>query len=159
MPGPRLGLIELEDRRKNMIRTSPILKTAAMFLALIAIGAFSYGADLRIVVKVRSANVRLKPAMDSPVVGNAQLGLILDVQEKLGDWYSVELSPDAKGMAVRGYIHKSVVQEMNDQARSSNIESVVATKPSGKVPVVTPARAKKAEDCSRRESRSKSPVT
>lgn len=126
-----------------MIRTSPILKTAALLLAISALGAFSYGAELKIVVKVKSANVRLKPAMDSPVVGNAQMGLILDVREKLENWYLVELPPDGKGMAVRGYIHKSVVQEFGDQAPEAKAEPAVTTKPSGKAPVVTPAKAKK----------------
>jgi len=127
-----------------MIRTSAVFKTVALFLTLIAFGAFSYGADLKVVVKVKSANVRLKPAMDSPVVGNAQLGLILDVREKLEDWYLVDLPPEGKVMAVRGYIHKSVVQEIDDQAGGAKIGSVVTTKPSGKAPVATPAKAKKA---------------
>jgi len=126
-----------------MIRTSPILKTAVLLLAISALGAFSYGAELKIVVKVKSANVRLKPAMDSPVVGNAQMGLILDVREKLENWYLVELPPDGKGMAVRGYIHKSVVQEFDDQAPEAKAEPTVTPRPPKGAPVLRPAKAKK----------------
>ena len=82
-----------------------------LLLALIALDAFSYGAELKIIVKVNSANVRLKPALDSPVVGKARMGLILDIREKLEDWYLVELPPDGNGTSVRGYIHQSVVEE------------------------------------------------
>jgi len=126
-----------------MIRTSTILKTAILLLAIIVLGAFSYGADLKVVVKVKSANVRLKPAMDSPVVGNAQMGLILDVREKLENWYLVEFQPDGKGMAVRGYIHKSVVQEFDDRAPEAKAEPAVTPRPPKRAPVLRPAKAKK----------------
>jgi len=127
-----------------MIRTSTIFKTAALFLALIAFGAFSYGAEQKIVVKVNSANVRLKPAMDSPVVRKAQMGLILDIMEKIDDWYLVELPPDGKGVAFRGYIHKSVVEEFNEQGRGAKTGPMVTSKPSQEASVLKPAKAGKA---------------
>lgn len=127
-----------------MIRTSTILKTAVLLLAIIALGAFSYGAELKIVVKVKSANIRLKPAMDSPVVGNAQMGLIMDVREKFENWYLVELPPVGKGAAVRGYIHKSVVEEFNEQGRGAKTRPMVTPKPSQEVSVLKPAKAGKA---------------
>ena len=126
-----------------MIRTSAILKTAVLLLAISALGAFSYGAELKIVIKVKSANVRLKPAMDSPVIGKAQMGLILDIQEKIDDWYLVELPPDGKGVAFRGYIHKSVVEEFNDQAPEVKAEPAVTPRPPEGAPVLRPAKAKK----------------
>jgi opacity protein-like surface antigen len=129
-----------------MLRTSTILKAAALLLAIAAFGAFSYGADLKIVVKVKSANVRLKSATDSPVVGNARMGLILDVREKVKDWYLVELPADGNGAAVRDYIHKSVVQEFDDQAPGAKTEPVVTTKLSGTIPAVTPAKSKKSTE-------------
>ncbi len=87
-----------------------------LFVAFLALAAFSFGADLRIEVKVRSANVRLKPDMESPVVGNAAMGLVLRAEKKTGEWYLVELPPDANGVSVRGYLHASVVKEISAAA-------------------------------------------
>jgi len=129
-----------------MIRTSTILKAAALLLAITALGVFSYSANLKIVVKVRSANVRLKPAMDSPVIGTARMGLILDIREKLKDWYLVELPPEGNGAAVRGYIHRSVVQEFDDLAPGAKTKPAVAPRPPEKPPVLRPAKAKKPAD-------------
>ncbi|HEX2696041.1 MAG TPA: hypothetical protein VHP61_09820, partial [Acidobacteriota bacterium] len=52
-------------------------KLGVLFSAFLALAAVSFGADLRIEVLARSANVRLKPALDSPVVGKATMGLVL----------------------------------------------------------------------------------
>jgi hypothetical protein len=74
------------------------------------------------------------------------MGLILDVREKVKDWYLVELPADGNGTAVRGYIHKSVVQEFDDQAPGAKTEPVVTTKLSGTIPAVTPAKSKKSTE-------------
>ncbi len=88
-------------------------KPGALLGALLALTAFVLAADLRIEVTVRSANVRLKPALDSPVVYSAPIGLVLRAGEKAGEWYLVDLPADASGPAVRGYIHESVVREVS----------------------------------------------
>lgn len=112
-------------------------------LALLALAAVSFGAELRVEVTVRSANVRLNPALDSPVVGNAAMGLVLRAEKKTGEWYLVELPPDAKGVAVRGYLHESVVREIT--AEPSAPKTAVAPKPAAPArPAVKPAVRKKA---------------
>jgi opacity protein-like surface antigen len=91
-------------------------KIGVLFVAFLALAAFSFGADLRVEVIVRSANVRLEPALDSPVIGNAAMGLVLNAKKKAGEWYLVELPPDAKGISVSGYLHESVVREISTEA-------------------------------------------
>ena len=106
--------------------------------AFLAFAAFSFGADLRVEVVVRSANVRLEPALDSPVVGNAAMGLVLNAEKKTGEWYLVELPADAKGVSVRGYLHESVVREV--AAKTPVSKAVVEPKQAPDRPSVKPAK-------------------
>jgi opacity protein-like surface antigen len=108
-----------------------------LLLAVLALTVSASAAEGKIVVKVNAANVRLKPDINSPVVGKAQMGLILDFLDKSGEWYFVELPPNDKGIAVRGYLHQSVVQEFSDGS------PVVQGKPAEKpVAIRKPARVR-----------------
>ncbi len=130
-----------------MTKTRNAYRLGTLLGSLLALAAFSFAADLRIEVTVRSANVRLSPALDSPVVGNAAMGLVLRTEKKTGEWYLVELPPDANGVAVRGYLHESVVREIS--AESPAPKAAVAPKPTAPArpavkPAVKPAVRKKA---------------
>lgn len=125
-----------------MKKTRNLRKFGVLFIAFLALAAFSFGADLRIEIKARSANVRLEPAMDSPVVGNAAKGLVLIAEKKTGEWYLVELSPDANGVAVRGYLHESVVREISAEAPAP--KAGIEPKPEPARPAIKPAAVKKA---------------
>jgi uncharacterized protein YgiM (DUF1202 family) len=89
-----------------------LLCTAALFLFGLAANA----ANLKVVVKVNAANVRLKPALDSQVIGTAQMGQIFEVQKKTAGWYLVQLPPDPNGSVLSGYLHSSVVKELEEPA-------------------------------------------
>jgi len=128
-----------------MTKTRTLHKYGILFGAILALAAFSFGADLRIEVTVRSANVRLNPALDSPVVGNAAMGLVLNAEKKTGEWYLVELPPDANGVAVRGYLHESVVREIPAEGKAP--KAGMEPKPASARPAVKaakPATGKKA---------------
>jgi len=112
-------------------------KIGILFGAFLVLAVFCIGADLRIEVKVRSANVRLKPDMESPVVGNAAMGLVLTAEKKTGEWYLVELPPDANGVAVRGYLHASVVKEISAEAPAP--KAGLKPKPAPAQPAIKPA--------------------
>jgi opacity protein-like surface antigen len=119
------------------------VKTISMLIfSVLALAAFSLGADLRIEVLARSANVRLSPALDSPVVGKASMGLVLTAKKKTGEWYLVELPPDANGVAVRGYLHESVVKEISAEAPAP--KAGIEPKPAPARPAVKPPASKKA---------------
>jgi len=125
-----------------MMKTRTLHKYGILFGAILALAAFSFGADLRIEVKVRSANVRLNPVLDSPVVGNAAMGLILTAEKKTGEWYLVELPPDANGVSVRGYLHESVVREIPAEEKAP--KTGMEPKPASARPAVKAAAVKKA---------------
>jgi len=81
------------------------------FLLLIGLVlAAAAGETLQVRVKVTSANVRLKPNIDSLIIGKTALGQVFEVLKKEGDWYLVELPPDEKGTVISGYLHSSVTE-------------------------------------------------
>jgi hypothetical protein len=90
-----------------MKRKLPILLVLAVFV-LAATGAFAADA-LKIKVKVPLANVRRAADMTATVVVQLPQGTVLDVVEKIGDWYRVSLN--ITGTQVAGFLHNSVVEE------------------------------------------------
>lgn len=84
-----------------------------IFLAF-ASALLAEGAELKVKVTVNSANVRLKPSLESAVIGKAKRGEVLRVLKKNQDWYFVSLPPGEKGI-VSGYIHRSVVREISEE--------------------------------------------
>lgn len=71
--------------------------------------------DLKVQVTVRVANIRLKPSLNSPVIGKATKGQVFKVIRRISDWYSIELPPDREGMLLSGFIHQSVVMEVGEE--------------------------------------------
>ncbi len=105
------------------MKTRHILRGfAALALGLLVLApVVSSAADQKVRVKVTSANVRLKPALDAPIVGNARQGQVLDFEKKTGDWYLVSLPPDEKGDVVTGFIHSSIVEEISAEAEAPEV--------------------------------------
>lgn len=83
-----------------------------LLVAALAASAWAGDQDLRIRIKVNSANLRLKPGLQSTVIGSAKQGQVFDVLRKEADWYFIQLPPDAQGNVISGYVHSSVVEEM-----------------------------------------------
>ena len=125
-----------------MTKTRNIPKLILFVAACLALTAAARAADLKVEVVVRSANVRLDPAMDSPVVGNAVLGLVLRAEKKAGEWYLVELPADGTHPAIKGYVHESVVREVTVKGPAR--KPAVAPRPSVRRDAVRPAAVKKA---------------
>ena len=92
----------------KMLRTFVGLTLVLLVLSPVA----SSAGDQKVRVKVASANVRLKPALDAIVVGRARQGEVLAFEKKTGDWYLISLPPDEQGNVVTGFIHSSVVEEV-----------------------------------------------
>lgn len=87
-----------------------LLLTVTLFsLSILASGA------VKIRVTVNTANVRLKPDLKSMVIGLVSGGQVLEVLEKVENWYFINLPPDDKGIVVSGYIHRSVVEEISPE--------------------------------------------
>jgi opacity protein-like surface antigen len=116
-------------------------KTTVLFLTVLVLGIFAFGASEKIVVKVNSANVRLKPDLESAVVGKAVMGQTLDVLEKVKEWYLVQLPAGPTGAGVKGYLHQSVVDVVAPAGAVSKTREKAAVKPAAK-PAVKPARTR-----------------
>ncbi|MHB8095224.1 MAG: outer membrane beta-barrel protein [Candidatus Aminicenantales bacterium] len=116
-------------------------KTTVLFLAVFVLGIFAFGADAKIVVKVNSANVRLKPDLESPVIGKAVMGQTLEALEKTNDWYLVQLPAGSTGGGAKGYIHQSVVDIVAPGGAVSKTREKAAVKPAAKA-AAKPARAR-----------------
>lgn len=79
---------------------------------LFSVFLFTEGSDLKIRVTVSRANIRLKPSLESMVITQVKGGQILEVLDKVQNWYQVNLPPDEKGIVISGYIHQSIVEEI-----------------------------------------------
>ena len=122
-----------------------IITVVLVLLFLTATWALaSDGAKMKIRVTANAANIRLKPALDSSVIGTARIGQVFDVIQKTGDWYQVNLPPDAQGIVLSGFINKIVVEELaGNEAVIKKEELQPEPKP------VTPAKTKVAPPVSR----------
>jgi len=89
--------------------------------------------ELKIIVSVEVANVRLKPSIESAVIGKAKIGQVLEVIRKEENWYFVNLPPDENGFVVSGYIHQSIVKVVTDDMPVPEKKPVVEP-----IPQVTP---------------------
>lgn len=81
----------------------------ALVLFLCVIG-FSQTEGMKVMVKVRRANVREQPKMEGEIIAVVRRGAILQVDGKEGEWYLVRLPLKLEGYALPGYIHESVVE-------------------------------------------------
>ncbi len=92
----------------------------------------------RITVKVitESAYVRLKTSIDSMIISQVALGIVLEASEKIGDWYKVALPPDEQGFVVEGYIHSTDVKVVTTQKPEiAQVSTTVPEVQSKKLPV------------------------
>ena len=85
-----------------------------VFLCLLLAAAASAASEpaLKVKVMVAVANIRSGPAPDASVVATVENGKLLDVVDKVGDWYLVSL-PDGK----KGYVINAVVTEVAEEAK------------------------------------------
>ncbi|MGD8536814.1 MAG: SH3 domain-containing protein, partial [Candidatus Aminicenantes bacterium] len=84
-----------------------LLLTLVLFLSVVG---FSQTEGMKIRVKVRRANVREQPSMESEIIAVVKRGRILQVEGKEGEWYLVRLPLRLEGFVLPGYIHESDVE-------------------------------------------------
>ncbi len=71
--------------------------------------------SLRIKVIVDGASIKTTPDIEGQTLNREGLGTILNVQEKKGSWYKIQLESD-EGI-VTGYIHEMLVEELEIKAQ------------------------------------------
>ncbi len=92
------------EKKKGLSRNTAKERTASIDKNV----AYS---NFQVRIIATTANVRLKPNLQSKIISSVPLGAILEVQNKEGDWYLVMLPVTQGGFNVTGYIHQSVVEE------------------------------------------------
>jgi hypothetical protein len=87
-----------------------------LFLILLVFTGISSTANVKIKVIVEKAKIHLEPDPNSPVLVQAARDVILEVTNKVGQWYFVTLPPDENGYTRAGYIHQNMAEEISYQA-------------------------------------------
>jgi len=91
------------------------LKSQGIFLLLLIIflvflTGIIQALNLKVRVKVKTANVRIKPDITSTIITKVHMGTILESEGKFGKWYHVTLPPDENGFSISGYMHASTME-------------------------------------------------
>ena len=93
------------------------MKKIIVFLAVSIIAAVGLRAQetKMLKVKVQAAIVRAEPDMNSSVVKQLNLGVVLESRQKIGDWFEIVVTDD-RGATISGYISSSVVDVVSPVA-------------------------------------------
>ena len=78
----------------------------------------------KIRVAVTEADIRLEPNINSAVMAQIPLGAVLEVRQKKGEWYEVNLPPDDRGFIRRGFIHADFVEIVKDKNQEKKVEPI-----------------------------------
>jgi hypothetical protein len=98
--------------RRLLIDKIEILIIAIVFwLPLIAA---AQEAQHKLKIKAEMAFIRLQPDVKSQAIGRVSSGTVLDLLSKKGEWYRINLPLRKGGMLLSGYIHQSLVEEIED---------------------------------------------
>jgi len=117
----------MEAKMKSSIREAKVF-VLGIFIFL-SLSLLSQASELKIIVSVEAANIRLKPSIQSTIIGKAKIGQILQVLRKEGDWYFVNLPLNKNGYVVSGYIHQSIVKVIKEETPVQEEKPVVEQKP------------------------------
>lgn len=82
---------------------------AASFVILFLAALWAAAAPVRVKTVVDKASLKASPEIGAKSLFKLPLGSILDVLDKQGEWYKVELDKD--GQKVSGFIHEMLVEE------------------------------------------------
>ena len=94
----------------------PAGPAVVLFLAALAVAGLAWAQEkpsptFKIEVTAEQANIRDTPDIGSPVVQQLPEGSVLEAEKKQGEWYMVRFTRD-DGLVARGYIHESLVREI-----------------------------------------------
>ena len=80
-----------------------------LIIVLVAASAWAASGAIILKIKVPSANLWLKPDLNSTVLGTLRWGLILESGQKTGAFYEVRLTEEGKAV-ISGYLDEGAVQ-------------------------------------------------
>ncbi len=102
------------------LKFKKVLLFLCIFSLMISISVL--GADFKLRVITKRANVRLKASLNSDILSQVPLGAILESEGKVGNWYKVNLPADESGFVVSGYIYESIVEEVIQEFKEPTIK-------------------------------------
>jgi hypothetical protein len=88
--------------------------SALLILSLVFLVGVGEAAKFRLEVKVRKANVRSKPNLESAVIAQVSRGTKLESEEQIGNWFKIKIAPKKGKREVTAYIHQSTVNVLVD---------------------------------------------
>jgi len=107
-------------------------------IVMVFTGIFAEAAEMTIRVKVQNANIRLKPTTESMIISQVPIGAVFSLKGAVGEWYKVDLPPDENGVVVTGYIHKSMVEALEEPYEAPKIQEEPRAKKIAPPPVPQP---------------------
>ena len=94
----------------------------ALSLNLVAV---SQAVTSKIKVKTKMANIHQGPDFKSQVINQVPWGTVLDLEDKRGKWYKVNLSSDKKGIVLVGYIHQDYAEEITEAKEDEKFKAIM----------------------------------
>ncbi len=79
-----------------------------LLVIVLALPALGQAPKEKIRVVVENASIRVKPDMESDIVGSPAVGDIFEVERKVGDWYEIRFRSEI-GLLITGYIYEMFV--------------------------------------------------
>ena len=81
-------------------------------ILLLPLALFGQETQQRLKVKAETAFIRLQADSKSQAVGRVSSGTVLDLLRKEGEWFKINLPLRKGGTLLSGYIHQSLVEEV-----------------------------------------------
>ncbi len=92
---------------KRRTRRTQII-VISFFLLLLPSLFFPQDTKIKLKVVADLANIRMQPAIDSPIIRQAEKNEIIEALSRQGEWFRVIFLKDS-GEATTGYVHESLV--------------------------------------------------
>jgi len=80
-----------------------------IIVSLLILPAFIQAEDQKIRVVAEDTNVRIKPDLRSDIIASPAVGMVFDVERKIGEWYEI-VFPSSAGISITGYVHEIYVE-------------------------------------------------
>lgn len=87
--------------------------------------AVSQAVTSKIRVKTKMANIHQEADFKSQVINQVPSGTVLDLEDKRGKWYKVNLSSDKKGIVLVGYIHQDYAEEITEAKEDEKYKAIM----------------------------------
>ena len=115
-----------ETKDINVLMNKSTLRAPILIILLLLFFPalfFPQGTEIKLKVVADLANIRQQPAIDSPIIRQAEKNEILEALGRQGEWFRVVFLKDS-GEATTGYVHESLVT-VTEQATEKITQKVV----------------------------------